>query len=232
MRKTAIFAIATATILTTSIGFASPLTDYSTGKTSIDLTSRNSDVNGKTPGDSTSFGKKSNLEWGITTGLGNNFAFQYNGYNVKSKDAVVYQDASETDTLNLQLKTQEFNVLYKLDNNVSAYAGLVTLKGNGNQNTNINGATTSQSFSSDSKNKIQFGLIGSTKIADKTTAYASIGVASDYTNWKVGVSQEIAPNLEFNLDYRRIQAKKLHFNGVGDADITAKGLGVGVSYKF
>jgi len=48
MKKTALLAVATATMLTTSIGFASPLTDYSAGKTSIDLMWRNSDINGKT----------------------------------------------------------------------------------------------------------------------------------------------------------------------------------------
>ena len=44
MKKTAILAIATATMLTTSVGFASPLNDYSAGKTQIDMTWRQSSL--------------------------------------------------------------------------------------------------------------------------------------------------------------------------------------------
>lgn len=168
----------------------------------------------------------------MTTGLGNDFALQYNGYNPKSKDTVVYSDPTETDSMNIKLKTQELNVLYKLDKNISAYAGLVRLKATANQTVDVSGISTGSSDSSDTKNKIQFGLVGSTKIADKTTAYASVGVASDFTNWKIGLSQEIAPNVEFNVDYRSLKAKSLAINNIGDVDVTAKGVGFGVSYKF
>lgn len=239
MKKTAILTMVTATMLTASIGFAAPLTDYSAGKTAIDLTWRSSDT--KTSGtDSdgaweTSFGKKHNLDWGVTTGLGNNFAIQYNGYNAKSKDAVSWSDADETGISHVNLKTQEFNVLYKLNKNVSAYTGLVRLKATENANVSYTDGSPSETESSSTKtkNKIQIGLIGSTKIADKTTAYVQVGVASNFTDWKVGVSQEIAPNVEFNVDYRGLKAKKLDFGGDdGKFDVSSKGIGFGVSYKF
>ena len=236
MKKIAILTMVATTVLTTSIGFASPLHDYSPGKTVIDLNFRNADVdaNASAGGNnvlSQTFGKKSNIDWGITTGLGNKIAFQYNGYDAKSKDAVMYRDGTETNSMNFTLKTQEFNVLYQLDKNVSVYTGLVKTQGSYNQNDTYDGITTSTGSSTNRKNKIQFGLVGSTKLADKTTAYAQIGVASDFTNWKIGVSQEIAPNLEFNVDYRRIQVKNLDNSGT-NVDITAKGFGFGASYKF
>lgn len=234
MKKTAILAITAATMLTASIGFTAPLTDYSAGKTAIDLTFRNSDVDATASGNhslSKTFDGKSSIDWGITTGLGNNFAIQYNGYNAKSKDKVLYSDASENDSLNFKLKVQEFNLLYKLDENISAYTGIVRTKGDMNENDTINGVTTSNGSSTNTNSKLQFGLAGSTKIADKTTAYAQVGVASDFTNWKVGVSQEIAPNLDLNVDYRRIEAKNLTSSGT-KVDLTAKGLGFGVTYKF
>jgi opacity protein-like surface antigen len=227
MKKTAILAIAASTMLTTSIGLAAPLTDYSSGKTSIDLIWRNSDADFRTPDGTDSLDKKSNLDFGITTGLGNNFAIQYNDYNAKSKDTTLPDGFGGTYQEHGSLKAQELNVLYKIDKNFSAYTGVVRVKGNVNSDGN--------GFSSDTKNKVQLGLIGSTKIADKTTAYAVVGVASDYTNWKIGVSQEIAPNLEFTVDYRRLQAKKLTFDVAGtplNADVTVKGLGFGVGYKF
>jgi hypothetical protein len=213
MKKSAMIAAAVATMICSGVS-AAPLTDYSAGKTAIDLSFRSSDLNDN----GLSFDKKSNLDWGITTGLGNKFAVQYNGYNAKSKDTNF-----GAFTGNLELKTQEFNVLYQIDKNISAYTGIIKSKGVGI----LDGI----SIPSDEKSKMQFGLIGSTKIADKTTAYASFAVASDITNWKIGVSQEIAPNLDFNVDYRNLKVKNITGNGWND-DVTAKGLGYGVTYKF
>jgi hypothetical protein len=224
MKKTAILAMVAATMLTTSVGFASPLNDYSAGKTQVDLTWRQSDV--KAEGDSTdgNFNKKGNMEFGITTGLGNNFALQYNNFNGKSKDTD-FTNAGGAFSAAATLKMQEFNVLYKVDKNLSVYTGIASVKGSFD--------STIGNSESDTKNKVQFGVIGNTKLSDKTTAYAKIGVASGMTNWKVGVSQELAPNLELNLDYGSLKVNKMAFNnGMGDVDMTAKGIGVGVSYKF
>lgn len=226
MKKTALLTMVAATmIMTTGVGFASPQTDYSAGKTSIDVMWRNAGVTAKSTGADNDLDKKGNLDFGITTGLGSNFAIQYAGYDAKSALTTLPGDSGGTYQEDGNLKIQEFNILYKIDKNVSVYTGLVSAKSTV--------SSEGQSFSSDNKKKVQFGIIGSTKVADKTTVYGQIGVASDFTNWKVGVSQEVAQNVEVNIDYRSIQAKKLKFDGgVGDADITAKGLGFGVSYKF
>lgn len=224
MKKTAILAMAAATMVTTSVGFAAPLNDYSAGKTQVDLTWRQNDVNTKSIMGDADFSKKGNMEFGITTGLGNNFALQYNNYNAKSKDTD-FVNAGGPFTANANLKMQEFNVLYKVDKNLSVYTGIASVKGNFN--------STNGNPESDTKNKIQFGVIGSTKLAEKTTAYAQAGLASNLTNWKIGVSQEVAPNVELNLDYGSLQVKKMAFNnGMGDVDMTSKGFGFGVSYKF
>ncbi|SEJ71267.1 hypothetical protein SAMN05660742_11497 [Propionispira arboris] len=224
MKKTTILAMAAVTMLTTSVGFAAPLDDYSAGKTQVDLTWRQSDV--KAEGDSTAgdFNKKGNMEFGITTGLGNNFALQYNNFNGKSKDTDFTNGGGEFSAA-ATLKMQEFNVLYKVDKNLSVYTGITSVKGSFD--------STIGNSESDTKNKLQFGVIGSTKLGDKTTAYAKVGVASGMTNWKVGVSQEVAPNLELNVDYGSLKVNKMAFNnGMGDVDMTSKGLGFGISYKF
>ncbi len=206
----------------------SPLTDYSAGKTAIDLNFRNSDVK---DGD-ISLEKKFNLDWGVTTGLGHKFAIQFNGYNAKSKDTVYTRNVYETNRMRSELEIREFNILYKLNRNISGYAGLVTLKGYCIENDNVGGVDIPYHYASNTKNKIQFGLVGSTKIADKTSAYAAVGVASDYTNWKIGLAQEIAPNLELNVDYRRCRAQKINFGDDDVSDMTAKGFGYGITYKF
>jgi len=221
MKKTISLAIAAATMLAASIGFAAPLNDYSAGKTAVDITFREDDVAYKGPGYDVSFDKKNNVEWGITTGLGNNFAIQYIGYDTKTKNTYVADFGTSGKG---ELKTSEYNLLYKIDEHVAAYAGIVQSKWT------ISGDSFDSS-STDNKSKVQFGVIGSTKIADKTTAYASFAVASDVTNWKLGVSQEIAPNVAINLDYRYLKVKNLTGNDFSDkVDVTEKGLGLGVTY--
>ncbi|SDF77188.1 hypothetical protein [Sporomusa acidovorans] len=229
MKKTAILAMTTAAILTASVGLAAPLTDYSKGKTSIDVTWRQSDINAKSQLFNDDLDKQDNLDYGITTGLGNKFAVQYNYYNAKSKDTTFSTSFVDSGTYeykeNGSLKTQEFNVLYKIDKALSAYVGVAQIKGTMYSD--------GYDFTSGKENKLQFGLIGSAKLFDKTTAYAQVGVASDFYKWKLGVSQEIAPNLELNVDYSRAQAKNMNFDGgVGAVDITTKGLGFGLSLKF
>jgi hypothetical protein len=220
MKKSAMIAAAAVATMICSGVSAAPLTDYSAGKTAIDLTIRSSDI--KLESSRTiSYDNKSNLDWGITTGLGNKFAIQYNGYNAKSKDTTFSSSIESA-----EVKTQEFNLLYQLDKNISVYTGLVKAKGCVN-------AVGSSSYHADDKSKMQLGIIGTTKIGDKTTAYASLAVASDITNWKIGVSQEIAPNLDFNLDYRNMKISDVTYLGVnGDYDVTSKGIGYGVTYKF
>lgn len=225
MKKTAILTMVAGTMLATSIGFAAPLNDYSAGKTQVDLTWRQDSLHSANNNvGSADYDKKGNMEFGITTGLGNNFALQYNNINGKSKDTS-FVNGGGPFTAAATLKMQEFNVLYKVDNNLSVYTGIASVKGSID--------STIGNPESDTKNKLQFGVIGSTKLADKTTAYAKIGVASGLTNWKVGVSQEIAPNLELNLGYGSLKVNKMAFNnGMGDVDMTSKGVGFGISYKF
>lgn len=221
IKKSAMIAAAVATMICSGVS-AAPLTDYSAGKTSIDLNFRSSDINVTGGGVSPDYDKKYNLDWGITTGLGNKFAIQYNGYNAKSKDTTFISSIEST-----KVKTQEFNLLYQIDKNVSVYAGSIKVKGS------VTDVENSVTYTANDKSKIQLGLIGSTKIAEKTTAYASLAVASDITNWKIGVSQEIAPNLEFNLDYRNMKVNDVQFVSGGNSfDVKSKGLGYGVTYKF
>jgi len=229
MKKAAILAMTTAAIVTASVGLASPLTDYSKGKTAVDLTWRQASVDAKSQYFDDSLNKKGNMEFAFTEGLGNKFAMQYTYSDAKSKETAFTNPLPESGTYTYNedggLRTQEFNILYKIDKHLSVYTGVVRVKGNINSD--------GYAFTSEAKNKMQFGLIGSTKLAAETTAYAQLGVASDYTKWKLGVAQEIAPNLELNVDYARVQAKKMNFNGeLGNVDITTKGIGIGVSYKF
>jgi hypothetical protein len=70
-------------------------------------------------------------------------------------------------------------------------------------------------------------LVASTELAPKTTLYGMAAAGANLTNFGVGISYEIAPHLELDVNYREIEAKK-----VSNTDLKAKGLGFGITYKF
>ena len=212
-------------VVGSTAAFASPLADYSAGKTAVDITWRKSAVDANSQFSNDSLDKKGNVEFGVTTGLGGKYALQYTYANNKSADTMLPDGAGSSYRENGSLKVQDFNVLYKLDKNVSLYTGIVSLKGNVDAE---GGAPASASTS-----KMQLGVIGQMKIGSKTTAYAQLGLASHFTNWKIGVSQEVVPNVDLDINYRMTDAKRMGFdNGMGNVDMKAKGLGIGLTFKF
>lgn len=84
--KKKVLAILAATMVTCSVGMASPLIDYSAGKTAIDVTVRNTETVGHIVAFDASLDRKYNTELNVTTGLGNNFALQYRYFQPKSDD--------------------------------------------------------------------------------------------------------------------------------------------------
>jgi len=220
--KKKILMIVAVVVMMASVASASPLTDYSHGKVAVDLTWRNSEV-AMNQVEIPNFDKKYNVDLGFTAGLGNNWAIQYRQFDAKSKDYAV-----DDGSINLQLETQEVNVLYKVDKNVAAYAGIMETRGIVNESFSGEG---NMGVFTNKASKWQVGLVGTAKLAEKTTAYASIGTGKDLTTWQFGIGQEIGPNLEFNVDYRSIKAKNFELAG-RTVDLRAKGLGCGVTYKF
>ena len=63
MKKTVILTMTAATMLTTSVGFAAPLNDYSAGKTSIDMTWRQSSLDANSQSTNDALSKKGNMEF-------------------------------------------------------------------------------------------------------------------------------------------------------------------------
>jgi hypothetical protein len=70
--------------LFSAVGFASPLTDFSQGKASIDINWRPSS-NLKYP-EGKLDGNNNNFDFGLTIGLGDKFGFQWQNQTAKSKN--------------------------------------------------------------------------------------------------------------------------------------------------
>lgn len=207
----------------TGSAFASPLTDYSAGKVAVDFTFY---PNLKMEADHSDGGivktdAKQKFAFGLTTGLGNKWAVQYRYFSPEGVDPI------STDRTN-RTKTQEFNLLYQLNKNWSVFAGYHSAK----YDLSFYDSVWSQTHT---KGTAQFGLIGSTKIFDKTRLFGSAGFGNRLTNLEFGLSYEVSPNLEFNLTYRYFNSDKLKFTapftGV-TLDTKFTGWGLGITCKF
>jgi len=138
---------------------------------------------------------RGSLGFGITSGLASGFALQYKYNNFKT-NAPAAGDPS--------MIAQELNVLYKLDKSLTAFVG---------------GARFNM------KNGLQFGVIGTSKIAEKTKVYGVIGLGK-IQSYEIGVGYEIDKSTEFNVGYRNAKYKS------NDVDFTLKGMNTTVSFKF
>ena len=202
-----------------SMAFASPLTDYSKGNFSADLTFRpNLSVVDRYTGDGNGIedqkGRGSTTDWGVTAGLGNNFALQFAQYNPVGKDSYG----------GYGMDTKELNLLYKLNKYTSVFAGY--------HRSGFVGGEYSKS-----SNTMQIGLIGQQEISPKTTLYGVAGFGNRLVNCEVGLGYQIADNTEVNFSYRYKKVNGLYENyGVEGStysdDVTARGFGLGVTYKF
>lgn len=183
MRK--ILLIITLILAFSSVGFASPQTDYSQGKVSIDYAFRpNLDLDWSSKG--TLDGKSGNHDLGITIGLGNNFAFQFQNQTADSK-SYYFSDPSTPFTANTETNANQFNLLYKLDNNVSAFVGYVNAK----TDVKLSG---SETISGKRVNGWQVGLVASTPLAEKLTGYGSVGFGSKIENFEIGLGYALSKN--------------------------------------
>jgi hypothetical protein len=213
--------------LVTSVGFASPLNDFSQGKVAVDISARPSnDFKISDSTGSETYDGKTSWEYGLTVGLGNNLAFQYKNYNPKSKDYNVSGFIG-----NGKLDTQEFNILYKLDKNFTVFTGM-------NQAKSKYSVSGLGEYTGDTKTNWQVGVTGQTAFGDKTTGYATIAAGQDSSTYKIGVSYAIDKNLDFDLFYGQNKYNKVKYNSTiasvygSNADYTVKGIGYGVTYKF
>jgi opacity protein-like surface antigen len=240
MKKKVLLTLAAA-MAVTSVAFASPLTNYDKGSLALDL---NTSISPKAEltidGISESDDSKERLGAGVSYGLGNKFALQYKFLDNKSKDYLLYEYSDPFDygnlTLNAKLTGHEINVLYQINPNVSAYVGVTrsTAKVTVTENygPNPGNITDSESLSeSQSKNGYQVGLVGQTKLADKLTGWASVSAGNRVNAYEIGLGYDVAKNTELNLFYREVKYKDFNFDDT-KLDVTTKGLGAGVTFKF
>ena len=246
-----------------SVAMASPLNDFSKGKASLDINYRsnadfdvNPGINGLGKLGDIAFDSNSNLEWGFTYGVGNNWALQYrqatpkgtlglfNATSTQRELTKISSDGITAINVNLEAKTkvEEYNILYKMDKNFTAFTGLVKASPSVKLGVGIDPYGSGDlAIVGHDKNIWQFGLQAVAPIADKFTGYGIVGFGKDYRNLEAGVGYEVSKDIELNVNYRDMKIKNMSMVGlnipkleIGDvtSDVHQKGFGFGLAYKF
>lgn len=200
-------------IFVSSTAFAAPLTDFGTGKSSVDIGIARPNVSLDPDPFVSKMGKETNFDFGITTGLNDNVAIQY---KYQKLDTAVMP-------FPLDAKIQELNALYRLNSNTYAFVGMQKLTGE------IPLFITKM----DTKTVAQFGITTTAKLSDKLDGWATAAVGKDTHSYEIGVGYALSSKADLNLFYRYKKFRNINFETFPiDFDETFKGLGASVSVKF
>jgi opacity protein-like surface antigen len=213
---------------------------------------------------------KNKFSGALTLGLGNNLAFQYRSRQGESSSRAASSGPLGTYhwsfagpgpspgpgpgpspgivTINnisglilSKAQADEYNLLYKLNPNLSVFAGAVRVKatitwdglvdytyGLGRETDSVTGS------SSQSATGYQLGLVAATKLGDKMTGWATVGLGNKLDAWEIGLSCPLVENLDLDVSYSQVKYKNLKpaVYGFSLDSLTASGLGLGLTYKF
>lgn len=223
-----VFMMFLAVMLISGMVSASPLTDYTAGQTAIDFNWR-PNLNLDYTDSSATVGLDSsggNYDLGVTVGLGKKFAFQYANQHVKSNiNNIIAGGPNYTD-----LTANHFNLLYQLDKNVAVFAGYARAANDivalpPLPSMTVEGRTASS---------CQFGVVGSFPLGKKLTAYGIAGFGPHIDSLEAGLGYDFTKNTELNVFYKSVKYKELEYNTIPDykIDIKARGMGLGLTFKF
>ena len=196
----ALTAAAIMTACFSTSAFAAPLKNYDVGKFAVDagITFPSS-----LKGGNYKMSKSDSSYYGATVGIGKRMALNYQWDKYKGSDG--------------DLTTQQFNLMYQLLPNVSAYAGWL-------------GADADVDFGNGKKkNSAHAGLQAHFDIPLLFTVYGNVGVGTKSSAYEIGISKPLFNNIELNLSYYDGKFKDVID---GDEEMRAKGVQMGVTVKF
>lgn len=219
----------------TSMAFASPMTDYSKGNTTLDFTiNPKADIDAKGEYDHHKYsasnldGSKYSMSIGITRALSDKLAIQYKQQRPESKDYWIdIEDVSLS--VKAKIESDEFNILYKLNPNVSLFAGI--------DKNQLKGTLVGIDVSGIENNATHIGIIGTHKFNDKSTLYGIASTSTYKNNFEIGVGYALSKDVEFNLTYDYTKYKKLELpailnNSQPKLNLELCSIGYGLTFKL
>ena len=196
----ALTAAAIMTACFSTSAFAAPLKNYDVGKFAIDagITFPSS-----LKGGNYKMSKSDSSYYGATVGIGKRMALNYQWDKYKGSDG--------------DLTAQQFNLMYQLLPNVSAYAGWLSADAD------------TERYGGKKKNSAHAGLQAHFDIPLLFTVYGNVGVGTKSSAYEIGISKPLFNNIELNLSYYDGKFKDVID---GDEEMRAKGVQMGVTVKF
>ena len=180
--------------------FAAPLKNYDAGKFAIDagITFPSS-----LEGGNYKMSKSDSSYYGATVGIGKRMAVNYNYDQFKGSDG--------------DLTAQQFNLMYQVLPNVSAYAGWLGAEAD------------TDNYGGKKKNSGHIGLQAHFDIPLLFTVWGNVSAGTKSTAYEIGITKPLFNNIELNLSYYDGKYKDILD---GDEEMNAKGVQMGVTVKF
>ncbi|HBS60248.1 MAG TPA: hypothetical protein DEA44_13385 [Firmicutes bacterium] len=206
MKKTMLACLAGAYFLT-GVGQAAPAVDIAKGDTLFDISYNRLHVD-------VADLKLNATEIGLTHGLSDKIALSTG----------VTFTGDETFTLNNQqagpfdAKIYDVKLQYKMTKELAPFIGYKKWE------INYEGLPADREVAS--KSGLQYGLLYNQKLSEKTSAFAAASFGRDMQEYKVGLAYNLNKNCSAEINYKKISLD------AHDKDIDAKGVGLGISYKF
>lgn len=143
---------------------------------------------------------------GITYGINDDWGIQYDysHYDMDARFGNAKGDA------------HEFNVLYKLNDNINAFAGY-NYFGYG-----------ADGYKGDHTDGFLVGLQGHYDLTDRLATFAKVGIGNNSQVYEVGFGYEVADNWDLDLSYHWAKYEDLS----ATSDMTFKGVRAGISTSF
>lgn len=206
MKKTMLACLA-GTYFLTGIGQAAPAVDIAKGDTLFDTSYHRLHT------DVADF-KLNATEIGLTHGLSDKFAISTG----------VTFTSDETFTLHnhqvgpFDAKIYDVKLQYKMTKELAPFVGYKKWE--------INYEGLPADIELASKSGLQCGLLYNKKLSEKTSAFAAASFGQDIQEYKLGLTYNLNKNCSAEINYKKISLT------AHDKDIDAKGVGLGISYKF
>ena len=194
-RKIVALAMALGIVLGGTVAFASPVNDFNKGALEIEFGSTlNSSVSGKGQLSPSADGKEG-FKYGLAYGLGKDLALQFKGGKFWSEDATVDLPVDGfgiiSRTTYAKSDIRELNLVYKINDNISAAVGYV-------ENIISYGLSTVRK---EKPSALHAGLIAHQKLDRKLTGFTGVMAGKDVLFWEAGLGYKVAKDTNLNIAY-------------------------------
>jgi len=219
MKKKGIILVITSGLLISSVALAAPpIENFDLGKGEVDIGT--SAIPAMNVQNNYSYNRSDNVKHkgfgGAAVGLGHNLAFQFR-----------YDENQMEPATKLNIRNQQYNLIYKINKNVNVYAGELhsrLLETNNGANNDF----------STSRNIAQVGAQYHQKIARNATGWAEVAFGKDMQHYEIGTAYALHKNIDFDLSYQytKVTDYTNSDNNNWKGKATSKGLYAGLQFKF